>query len=218
MIEYGSAPKIIGSFNPTQPEMMFYLYMPIKIGASHDVHLEKRLLPFKPMIDASIDDFCKMRDFDEVNVYLTAKTMFVQSGQPGNREGWHADGFGSDGDINYIWCDKNPTQFAVQSFGLVSTDDKASMLQMEQRIDQSKIVTYPVNSLLRLDESVVHRVSDNVESGVRRFVKISFSRHIFNNEGNSHNYLFAYQWAMNPREIFRNIDAKQPLPTIHTNR
>jgi hypothetical protein len=137
------------------------------------------------------------------------KTMFVQPGQPGNREGWHADGFGSGGDINYIWCDKNPTEFAIGEFGEISTDDQISMQQMAENADRSFITTYPVNTLLRLDEAVVHRVSEFVEPGVRRFVKITISRHIFNNEGNSRNYALEYNWMMIPRDTSRNLDSKR---------
>jgi hypothetical protein len=208
MINYGGPPKIIGEFSPVQPEMMFYLYLPIKMVGDRRHRLPERLMPYAEMIDACIVDFQRDHELGDFYIYVTSKTMFVSPGQPGNREGWHADGFGSHGDINYLWSDKNPTQFAVQDFGEISANDKLSMIQMEARVKTENIVTYPVNSLLRLDESVIHRVSDEVQSGVRRFVKISFSQHRFANEGNSHNYLFNYDWPMAARQLSRNLDAK----------
>lgn len=208
MITYGSAPVACGEFSPVQPEMMFYLYLPIKLAGGSAVKIPERLWPFREIIAVAMSDYGKNNYLRSAYIYVTAKTMYVQPGQPGNREGWHADGFGSGGDINYIWCDKNPTEFAVQDFGEISTDDKLSMVQMAERVKPECIVTYPVNTLLRLDESVVHRVADHVEPGVRRFIKITFSRHVFNNEGNSHNYLLDYNWSMLPRSLARNLDSK----------
>lgn len=207
MIKYGSAPVDLGLHEPVQPEMMFYLYLPIKLPGGN-IRIPKRLDPYSEMVQFALVDHEQTRSDSDLYVYLTAKTMFVQPGQPGNREGWHADGFGSNGDINYIWCDKNPTEFAVQDFGEISTDDRLSMRQMSERVRPESIVTYPVNTLLRLDESVVHRVSENVDQGVRRFIKITVSRHQFNNEGNSHNHLLNYNWEMIPRGMERNLDSK----------
>jgi hypothetical protein len=208
VIRYGNAPLELGNFSPDQPEMMFYLYLPLKLPMGR-LHVPKRLKPYEGMLSRAMLDYASSKDLVEAYVYITAKTMYVQPGQPGNREGWHADGFGSHGDINYIWCDKNPTEFAVQDFGEISTDDKLSMIQMAERVRPESIMTFPAFMLLRLDESVVHRVSEHVEPGVRRFIKITISRHRFNNEGNSHNYLLNYSWPMIPRQLERNLDSKE---------
>jgi hypothetical protein len=144
----------------------------------------------------------------EAYIYVTAKTLFVTKQSPGNRPGWHADGFGSNGDLNYIWCDKNPTEFAVQDDFNISDDDKQSMVDMDQQSRSECIRTYPNQNLLRLDEGVIHRVGPVVEEGVRKFVKITISRHQFVNEGNSRNYLLpeTLDWSRSSRSMERNLD------------
>lgn len=223
---YGSAPVEIKVIELNPSEMMFILYLPISLRVhKYEDHLFKNpfivnkinyqlaipdnLRYINPIIDASINDMLENGyDFD-YNIYVTAKTMFVQPGMSGNRPGWHVDGYGSNGDINYIWYNMNPTEFAIQNFVNIPDDDIESMKCMEKQIEADKIVTYPCNTLLRLDESVVHRVNENIRPGIRTFIKISFSKHRYNLKGNAHNYLIDYDWEMYDRyPDRRNIDNK----------
>lgn len=206
MIKYGEKPEIIGEFTPIQPEMMYYLYLPVKMPGIAGLRMPKRLYPFWDLVMAASRDFVMNDLGNHKYIYLTAKTMFVTPESKGNREGWHCDGFGSNGDINYIWADKNPTEFAIGDHFDISTDDQQSMLDMTDQAFDAEIVTYPNNTLLRLDEGVIHRVSPKVESGIRRFIKITFSEHEFKSQGNSHNYDFNYNWQGNPRGLTRNLD------------
>ncbi|MBZ5864318.1 hypothetical protein LAG72_24625, partial [Escherichia coli] len=45
-------------------------------------------------------------------VYLSVKILHVTPDAPGNRPGWHSDGFLTN-DLNYIWADRNPTEFFI---------------------------------------------------------------------------------------------------------
>ena len=199
-ITCGAPPRRIGDFDIDLREFCFYLYMPIQIGMESGIRLPARLKPILPLIKATLDE--PRQNF----VYLTVKRMPVHSGSPGNRPGWHIDGFGSNGDVNYIWSDMNPTEFAEQQFIEIPTDDVQSMVEIEKQVREDRICTYPSGSLLRLDEGVVHRVNPKVQPGIRTFVKITFSNHQFVGEGNSHNYLFDYEWAARPRGVERNLD------------
>lgn len=210
---YGQAPVNLGH-KPLDPqEMMAYLYLPVKMaqpfegGSNYGVRIPERLKFLRGLIWDAIDDAEKTLDVQKHYIYLTAKTLWVEGGFSGNRPGWHADGYGSDGDLNYIWANMNPTEFAVQDFVDIPDDDFASMQAMEAQIDPQRIVTYPDCHLLRLDESVVHRVNPDIRAGMRTFVKISFSRHRFNLKMNSHNHLFDYRWQMHDRGDVRNIDS-----------
>jgi len=200
--KYGNAPVNLGQYNLDVGEMMFYLYLPIKFPQGGYV-VPKRLKRFWVLIEA-------MESHDVVwnkYVYLTVKTMFVDHGSPGNRPGWHVDGYGSNGDLNFIWTDRNPTEFAVQEFDSIPDDDLQSMVAMNDQIKPDKIKTFGCQNLLRLDESVVHRVSETVQPGVRTFVKITVSKHRFQNVGNSINYEMNYSWDTKPRNILeKNID------------
>lgn len=206
MIEYGKEPIALGTHSPKQFEMMYYLYLPIKFPGIAGLRMPKRLHPFWEMVQKAQRDFILQDLGNNGFIYLTVKTMFVTPDSPGNREGWHCDGFGSKGDINYIWADKNPTEFAIGDHFDITNDDKQSMLDMTDQAFDAEIKTYPNNTLLRLDEGVIHRVSPIVETGIRRFVKITFSEHKFKSQGNSHNYDFNYNWDQTPRSLERNLD------------
>lgn len=198
----GKPPKALSNFFMPPDEAMFFLCMPIKLIGGR-VAIPERLSRYTILLERATEDFgCT----DEVYIYITAKTMFVDINAPGNRPGWHIDGFGSGGDVNYIWSNMNPTEFAVQDFVNVSRDDQQSMVDISAQIDPAKIRTWPDCTLLRLDETVVHRLNPNAKPGFRSFVKLSFSRHQFNNAGNSHNYLLDYSWRMTPRKRERNLD------------
>lgn len=144
--------------------------------------------------------------FRDRYVYVTAKTMWVEPGNPGNRPGWHIDGWGSDDDINYTWCNMNPTQFAVQDFFGISTDDTTSMLDMAEQVDSSCIYTPIDECLLRLTNDMVHRVDPYPDPGYRTFIKVTLSNHIFRNAGNSVNHDLQYNWDIRPRKNTRNLD------------
>jgi hypothetical protein len=202
ILSVGTAPKVVGEFFAEPEEMMFYLYMPVMMP-NGDYFLPQRLHRYKNLLAMAVSDY---GDLQGVYVYITAKTMFVEPGLPGNRPGWHIDGFGSGGDINYVWADMNPTEYAVQTFGEISSDDQQSMVDMAAQIKPHRIVTYPDCTLLRLDESVVHRVNPAPKRGIRSFVKITISRHQFRNAGNSHNFGLNYSWVMTPRKAERNLD------------
>jgi hypothetical protein len=211
-IPYGAAPVDLGHHQLDPSEMLVYLYLPVRMArcegaANEGTRLPQRLAFVRGIVDAAIADAGRTLDVAEHYVYLTAKTLWVEPGFSGNRPGWHADGYGSGGDLNYIWHDMNPTQFAVQPFEAIPDDDFASMQAMEAQIDPARIVTYPDSHLLRLDESVVHRVNPDIQAGMRTFVKISVSRHRFNLRMNSHNHLFDYAWTMHDRAEVRNMDS-----------
>ena len=198
-ISYGSAPRDLGLIDVCSPEMKYYLYLPVMIPGS-DLQVPKRLGSLGPLLDRVIES----EETRGKYVYITAKTMFVSQGCSGNRPGWHADGYGSGGDINFIWYDMNPTEFAVHPFFSIPEDDTESMKAFESQAICT--ATFPVKHLLRLDESVIHRTSPLTTPGVRTFVKITVSEHRFARLGNSHNYELDYDWKLTDRSNERNID------------
>lgn len=208
MIEYGKPPTILKEYKPDVGEMMHYQYLPIRIP-NQGVKLPNRLVKYLSMSWAVMLKSRELiTDFSDCYVYLTAKTGWVEPGCAGNRMGWHADGFGSNGDLNFIWYDMNPTEFAVQEFVNVPKDDFGTLAAFDEQVREDCIVTYPTHTLMMLDESIVHRVNPDPQQGFRTFLKWSVSKHQYNLKGNSHNYLFDYEWEMFDREIYRNTDNK----------
>lgn len=200
MIKYGTPPDVIGPIETGCKEMMFYQYLPVKMGLNndrnyYDVRVPERLqwcLPIIAGCDWLYDDY----------VYLTAKCLYVTPENMGNRGGWHSDGFQTD-DINYIWYDSFPTEFAIQDFD-IPDDCEKSLIEMNRQVDYLSTKTYPTKTLIKLTQGNIHRVAVQEEEGFRQFIKISVSKNRYNLEGNSHNYLFDYDWPMEPRFTERN--------------
>jgi len=195
---YGQPPRDLGLVPMKCPEMMLYQYLPVKLAGMENVSLAnipKNLhwmaLLFK-YIDYDVDDY----------VYITAKNLWASADNKGNRHGWHSDGFGCD-DVSYIWYDCLPTEFAVQNFE-ISDNCEDSLREFEEQADLRHIVTYPNQHLLKLDETVIHRVSESKQEGFRTFIKINVSKDKYNLKGNSHNYLLDYDWEMVNRFVDRN--------------
>ncbi len=209
-MKYGTLPKFLGRHEIQCDEMLFYQYLPIKLKNQTEPIVEERLKCFEELIGNICCDFVGEFGLDRfVNsyVYLTAKKMYQVKGCSYNRMGYHSDGFMTD-DINYVWCDKIPTVFNFSPFKL-TMDDKISMREMEEQANEEAIEIYPENSLLRLDQYNIHKVSEIVKLTLRTFVKVSFSSDKYDLKGNSKNYLLDYNWEMKDRKIERNIPQTQ---------
>lgn len=206
---YGSTPVNLGTLEIKCGEMMFYQYLPIKLCGQFFFALEARILCFYPLLLKAVNDFIDSKTWAEYRqfyIYLTAKHTFVSGKNSDNRPGWHSDGFMTE-DINYIWSDKDATVFNKSNFDL-TPDDKISLYEMDcQAFTQNNFI-YPVKSLLRLDQFIIHRAPENCKPGYRTFFKLTFSKDKYNLIGNSHNYLLGYNWDMIERSEQRNITSK----------
>uniref|UniRef100_A0AAU8HY33 2OG-Fe(II) oxygenase n=1 Tax=Rhizobium phage LG08 TaxID=3129229 RepID=A0AAU8HY33_9CAUD len=191
---YGTLPFVIERLDLEFHEMCQWLYLPIKVPGSWSLHVPANAQQFIPIITSAEVDFASIvgdgKYLDEYYAYLTAKTMYVNKSAPGNRPGWHSDGFMTD-DYNYVWSDKNPTQFWHNNGKLVdfSADHSLSLEEMDHVCENLGIIRdYPNKTLLCLDQTVLHRVSPVVEEGIRTFVKVSFSKDRYALRGNSINH------------------------------
>lgn len=205
MGKYGLPPVNLGVVDLAPVEMMFWLYCPVKMIGTSTAVVPENLRQFEPLLQRVRYD-CGARWRDSY-VYITAKTLWVTQESPGNRPGWHSDGFMTD-DLNYIWSDRDGTLFwvPVDSFDFTQ-DHEVSLGEMEAAASLGPLKTYPDKSFLRLDETVIHRVNDFNKPGIRSFVKISVSRHKYNLVGNSINHLLPNDWYFAPREVERNHPA-----------
>lgn len=193
-MEYGTAPKILGEFDIEATEFCYVQYLPIALPG--DIwRIPPNLMWVAPLMNC-------VEVWATDYVYLTVKHVFVSGSDCGNRPGWHSDGFGTD-DLNYIWCDRSPTEFAIQPFKL-SADCSTSMQEMEDQFVHGTEIVYPPKTLLLLDQGVIHRTPTFCAPGYRTFVKISVSKHRYNLKGNAHNYLLDYDWDMVERTAERN--------------
>jgi hypothetical protein len=206
-MRYGDLPKVLKATPEIVcDEMMFYQYLPIKFPKQTEPIYEQRLSVFNVLVGAVCCDFIAeygLNAYVDSYVYLTAKNLYQKAGCPFNRTGYHSDGFMTN-DVNYIWYDKNPTVFNTSNFSL-TMDDVVSMKEMEEQALPENQYMFPVNTILRLNQFNIHKVADDGESGLRTFVKISFSGDQYNLKGNSHNHLLNYKWEMRQRKEERNM-------------
>lgn len=205
-MKYGELPKELELFKVDCKEMMFYQYLPIKMKNEVDIKIETRLDCFDTLFQRIMSDFITEFGFGAYAnsyVYVTARYMYQLPDTTFNREGYHSDGFLTD-DINYIWCDKYPTIFNKTLFNLIS-NDKIAIKMMECQAESRNEISYQENQLLRLNQFNIHKVAPIKDGGMRTFLKVSFSKDKYDLIGNSHNYLFNYNWDMKPRNIERNI-------------
>lgn len=200
MIDYGAEPKVIGEFDIQAKELMFVLYMPVRFPFEASPTLPGHLKPYLPLVEAAIT--AEKQHGGNKIVYLTVKRLYVEPGSLGGRLGWHTDGFGTD-DVNYIWCDKDPTEFCVQKFDL-SDDHLVSMVQMEDQARPENIITHQPLELVRIDARHVHRCPETPVPGFRTFARVSFSDDRYDLEGNAHNHSLNYNWPMYRRDQERN--------------
>lgn len=193
---YGCMPKVLGSFDLEIPEVMCYLYLPIKMAGSHTYRIPPNLSWIRALlgeVEVDKDDY----------VYVTVKNLYEQKGSYGNRSGWHSDGFKTD-DISYIWAGSSPTEFAFKRFYDISDCHTRSMEQFEEQMRGGGYCSFIPKLLLKLDQAVIHRTPLILEEGFRQFIKISVSKNKYDLKGNSHNYGFNYNWGLTPRDIARN--------------
>lgn len=204
---YGALPVDLGLIDLSPSEMMFWLYCPIKLPGMQSVSVPDNLMQYRPIWEEARSD-CADRWGDSY-AYITAKTLWATPENPGNRPGWHSDGFMTD-DLNYIWCDANPTVFFFNGHRHAFTaDHNVSLAEMEELCEGQSAAafdhrTYPVKHLLRLDQTVLHKVATEICAGVRTFIKISVSRHRYALRGNSINHEIAPNWAYADRQAERN--------------
>ncbi|NTJ46870.1 hypothetical protein G6K93_07560 [Agrobacterium rhizogenes] len=204
---YGAPPVDLGLIDISPKEMMFWLYCPIKLPGQDQYTVPMNLKQFEPIVEAVAYDL-PFKDFINNYVYITAKTLFVSADNPGNRPGWHSDGFMTD-DLNYIWSDSNGTMFwEPESRVNFVQDHTLSLTEMRDAADVGPHRVYPDKRLLRLDQGVIHRVADVHAPRVRSFVKISVSRDQYDLVGNSVNHELAPNWTYHERAEERNAPAK----------
>jgi hypothetical protein len=209
MSKYGCAPIRLGRFNFNLPEVMYYLYLPVRIDDSR-IALPPNVEVCRPIIEEALANAPRRYRY----VYLSARKGWASPDNPLNRPGWHCDGFGTN-DMNYVWWAGPGTRFAVQEFHDISEDHIVSQRQFEQQVESQWDAAWPERNLYALDPYVVHATPLIDAPGcMRQFVKISLSDRRYNLENNSHNYLLNYDWPLHSRDVIRNDTHRAQLDYV----
>lgn len=146
------------------------------------------------------------QDEAQYYAYLTLKRMYVQPNSVGNREGWHIDGFLSD-QKNFIWSDSDamPTEVCRGKFTLTE-DHEESLEEMLHQASYGFIEQLKTGRLYNMGQNCVHRPSrnDTNQAVLRTFVKITYTRELFNGFGNAWNYKLPHIKPSKQRSDCRN--------------
>ena len=194
-MKYGNRPTALGKLDIMFPEVMFYLYLPVKMEGSNEIRLPPNLKWMSPALE--------LIDFDEDDyIYVTAKNTWFNLNGSYNRPGWHSDGFLTE-DINYLWSDVVSPEFCIQPFRLTHDHD-LSLREMEMQAEEKNVRLWPAKTFLKIDSSVIHRTPPVRQEGFRGFLKVSVSKNRYRLGRNSHNHLFEYDWEMTDRKLSRN--------------
>lgn len=215
-IIYSGHPLAIENLKLDAEEFQHVVYMPIKDKGEMRPRLPESLRWTWPAIDATLAHLWGPRCPDLIDwyVYLTVKRSWVDAGTAGNREGWHIDGYGSNGDKNFIWCDTVPAEYMKGTFNL-----PAGHAECLERLEYlgGKMGTHFISSgslepsqLYDLGQSV-HRCGIAQVSGMRTFLKVSVSRDKYDLKGNARNPLLpSTHWPLKDRLGTRNHPTAQP--------
>lgn len=200
---FGNMPKQLNYHTISLWEVMYYLYLPVRMDSSRELRLPmnvRQVLSLVYTADKAVRDLQRTYAY----TYLSARKGFATPDNPLNRPGWHCDGFGTD-DLNFIWWKGPGTRFAVQHFQDISDDHNRSLMQFGAQVNPASVWSPPQEHLYMIDPSVVHATPIIEAPGcMREYVKISYSNEKYNLENNSHNYLFDYAWELHSRESIRN--------------
>jgi hypothetical protein len=209
----GGRPEVIKS-SIDVPEIYgaYILYMPILMPSRFDLRLPPGLEPLKGIIQECVTHEEQKKKNHFKYAYLSYECSFVEAGKTQKRPGWHADGFLTN-DVNYIWYSAQPTIFNRKPFR-VTPDHEKSIEEFEQQADERFNFTATCRSLLRIDQTVVHKAAPAEFPGVRTFVKVSFSDAEYNLKGNTHNPLFNYSWKMFDRSAVRNHPTLKEVDSV----
>lgn len=203
---------IMSKYNTDELEYCNIVYMCIKNIGSSEYNIPDNL---KQLIDCVISDIYRLSsslyDNDWTKYcYLTIKKGYVQPNSYGNREGWHIDGFLSDQE-NFIWsdCDATPTEVSIGEFDLTPDHEKSidEMLVQSSYYSKHQLKS---NVLYEMNQECVHKPTKNYtnKAVLRTFIKVTFSKELFNCYGNAWNYKLPFIKPSKHRGEFRNHSVK----------
>lgn len=209
LIIHSEIPKgIVANYDTSNLEYCNIVYMCIKQAGCSEYQIPHN---FQDLVNQIISDIYKINEDLYDNdwtkyCYLTIKKGYIQPNSTGNRSGFHIDGFKSDQE-NFIWsdCDATPTEVVVGNF-LLTNDHEKSLDEMERQASKWFKHQLETNYLYEMNQKCVHRPTFNNtnNSVLRTFVKVTYSKELFNCLGNAWNYKLPHIKPSVERNNFRN--------------
>ena len=199
---------VVANYDVSELEYCNIVYMCIKQAGCSEYQIPSNL---ELLVNQVIGDIYKLNENLYENdwtkyCYLTIKKMYMQPNTLGNREGFHIDGFKSDQE-NFIWsdCAETPTEVAIGNF-LLSNDHEKSLDEMREQSTKWFKYQLSTNTLYEMNQKCVHRptVNNTNKAILRTFIKITYSKELFNCYGNAWNYKLPHIKPNKNRNEHRN--------------
>ena len=212
---YGKMPEVIEEVELENNSTMMCLYMLVNKPLTHMAQLPDQYLWVGDLLDEVFFDMDTNEIFEKY-VYLTVKSGWVSGDHTMQRPGFHTDGFMTD-DINYLWSDNNPTQFIGGCIMGVPEDHEESLEYFDSILEGTGLEPkeYPNNTLLKLNDRVIHRARPVMTPGFRNFVKITVSDHQYRLKGNTVNPMLDSGWV---NDVERKVGRNCPLGESNEKR
>ncbi|MBI4349236.1 MAG: hypothetical protein HY553_20530 [Elusimicrobia bacterium] len=191
------------------------LNMPIKMpktGFKIPAELEHLREFIQKMIDHEAAINPKLEEF---YAYLTVDFSAVVAGQTHRKPGIHIDGVqGARYPVKlppehaYSASSVLGTVFYDQVFDLTALDPAKHHVHAELERQADETMAWPAENfgIYFWDSYSVHRAAIAREALRRTFVRVEFSKKIYDSEGDTHNPLFEYDWKPVPRPIPAELD------------
>jgi hypothetical protein len=221
--EEKNLPVIIGELEGkdlfSEQHGMRILDLPIKMPGQ-GWKIPSEIAQFSEAIALAVDQERMINpDFDDdYYAYIIVDQKVVQPGKNQRRAGYHSDAFVTeqteievDGeevarkiDRTYVAYDTVPTAFLPGPFPIdCDPEDCDQVLEsFKRRSEGLKPTFFPSHTVLRLDPYDVHssQTNESDKPVIRTFIKISFSKSVYNRDGNDVNPHFNYNWTLVPRD------------------
>lgn len=215
-------PHIIGeiydkkSFDERSDEILFVHDMPIKMRGDTTFQIPGDLEHFFEAFDKIISHEKSINpDFVDYYAYVCVDQRPVKPNKTQRRKGAHSISFPIGNvqrkgysDSVYIVYNSIPTEFCQGNFRFdldLDFNDSQSVLQhFDKRTTDFK--TFNPYKILMLDSGHVCREGENRSDQIinRTFLKVVFTKDMFNFAGNTHNFFFDYDWTLRERKDKRN--------------
>ncbi|MFO0617651.1 MAG: hypothetical protein U0414_33965 [Polyangiaceae bacterium] len=190
------------------------LDLPIKFPGSA-FRVPSEFEQFRPVIQRVADAEARLNAacFDEYYAYLTVDQGLVRPGALQREAPCHVDGFQGARvrpktriNHSYVVSDALPTVYYEQPFDFSALDEAKHNFfwEMNRQVAATKSAfawSPEPFELSMIDAYTVHRGDAAEQETYRTWLRISFEVRVFDRMGNAHNPLFAYDWAMVPRDI-----------------
>lgn len=223
-------PVKIGTVNDratfSRADSVSVLNMPIKMPGT-DYRIPAELAQYREFLQKIIDHEAEVNPrVGEFFAYFTVDQSVVKGGTTHRRGGVHIDGVQGarypvklPPEHTYSASDTVGTTFYDQTFDLRGLDPARQHVhaELERQAKPENKVQAEDYEIYFWDSYSVHEASVSDHDAVRTFLRVEFSKKIYDSVGDTRSPLFDYDWIPVSRPIPENLDDRPLHSTVKSN-